>query len=334
MKNYSSLIHITMKDVAMQAGVSIATVSRTLTNPEKVSIRTRSKVKAAANAIGYDHGSHLRLTPEHAFRKIFVLVADISDLFYSKIINSLEKHAKQHRCILYFINISQCRINDQQYIERLLSAYHDGTLYLGLYPPQFEQKSQVPAVVVNEFSSTIHYPTVHIDNLTAAFNAVNHLIIKGYQHIACLTGPDDLVYCQYRRQGYLQALQRYSLLPTPHYIARGNFSFDSGRQALKYFMQLPQPPDAIFCHNDQMAMGVLFEAKQRGIAVPEQLGVVGFDDLEESHFCSPPLTTVTQPREKMGEIALLLLLDLVNGKNLMPNCYQLEAKLNLRQSTR
>lgn len=334
MKNITSPPLITMKDVANRAGVSTATVSRTFTAPEKVSIKTRQRVEAAAYALGYSFSTQCREEQNHYLRKIIVLVADIADSFYGPVIQGIEKQAAKNYCIVYLFDCAQ-QPQDADFLnQHLLSSYHDGILCLGTYPTQTDKTHLPPLVVINEYSSNFTFPMIHIDNLTAAFNAVNYLIQRGHRRIACLTGPDNLSLCRYRRQGYIQALQRHNIEVNPYYLARGDFTFQAGIDGLNHFMQLTSPPEAIFCHNDKMALGILYQAQQLGISIPDQLSVIGFDGLEEGLFSNPPLTTIVQPREALGEAAISLLIELMDGKPVNHSSCLLETELVLRQSTR
>lgn len=118
-----------------------------------------------------------------------------------------------------------------------------------------EQRNLPPMVMANEFAPELELPTVHIDNLTAAFNAVNYLQELGHKRIGCIAGPEEMPLCHYRLQGYVQALRRTGVTVDPHYIARGDFTFEAGGQALEQLLDLPEPPTAVFCHSDVMALG-------------------------------------------------------------------------------
>lgn len=334
MKNIASSSSITMKDVAVRAGVSTATVSRAFTAPEKVSANTRQRVEAAAYALGYSLTASCHENQASYLRKIVVIVADITAPFYGPVIKGIEHQAIKNNCITYLFDCAHQHV-DHYFLNRQGVCHdHDGIICLGTYPSQFDSTSLPPIVVVNEYSSNFTFPMVHIDNLTAAFNAVSYLIQRGHRRIACLTGPDKLPVCQSRRQGYMQALQRNNIDVNPYYLARGDLTFQSGIDALIQLMQLASPPEAIFCHNDAMALGVIYQAQQIGISIPEQLSVVGFDGIDEGLYSTPTLTTVVQPRIKLGETAISLLVGLMDGKLIDNTSCLLETELVLRQSTR
>ena len=139
--------------------------------------------------------------------------------------------------------------------------------------------------------------------------------------------------CHYRLQGYVQALRRSGITVDPHYIARGNFTFEAGANALEQLLAQPAPPTAVFCHSDVMALGALSLAKRRGLKVPDDLSIVGFDNIALSEFCDPPLTTVSQPRFDIGREGMLLLLEQMQGHNVNSGSRLLDCELIVRGST-
>ncbi|KAF1367316.1 MAG: DNA-binding transcriptional regulator CytR [Yokenella regensburgei] len=338
MKPKKEVVSATMKDVALKANVSTATVSRALMNPDKVSQSTRNRVQQAALEVGYLPQSLGRNTKRNESRTILVIVPDICDPFFSEIIRGIEVTAAQQG---YLVLIGDCAHQNQQektFIDLIITKQIDGMLLLGSRLPFDasieEQRNLPPMVMANEFAPELELPTVHIDNLTAAFNAVNYLHELGHQRIGCIAGPEEMPLCHYRLQGYVQALRRSGLTVDPHYIARGNFSFEAGGQALAQLMALPKPPTAVFCHSDIMALGALSWAKRHGIRVPEDLSIIGFDNISLSEFCDPPLSTVAQPRFRIGQEAMLLLLDQLHGQNVSSGSRLLDCELVVRGSTR
>lgn len=332
------VVAATMKDVAERANVSTATVSRALMNPEKVSQATRNKVEQAAIDVGYLPGSLNRNLKRNESRTILVIVPDICDPFFSEIIRGIEITAADQG---YLVLIGDCAHQNQQektFIDLIITKQIDGMLLLGSRLPfdasKEEQRNLPPMVMANEFAPELELPTVHIDNLTAAFNAVNYLHELGHDRIACIAGPEEMPLCHYRLQGYVQALRRSGMQVDPHYIARGDFTFNAGAQALDQLLNLPNPPTAIFCHSDVMALGALSQAKRRGYKVPDDLSIIGFDNIALAEFCDPPLTTISQPRFEIGREAMLLLLDQLQGQVVSSGSRLLDCELIVRGSTR
>ncbi|CAI9391505.1 TPA: DNA-binding transcriptional regulator CytR [Citrobacter amalonaticus] len=328
----------TMKDVAIKAKVSTATVSRALMNPDKVSQSTRNRVEQAAVEVGYLPQATGRNVKRNESRTILVIVPDICDPFFSELIRGIEVTAASHG---YLVLIGDCAHQNQQektFVNLIITKQIDGMLLLGSRLPFDasieEQRNLPPMVMANEFAPELELPTVHIDNLTAAFNAVNYLHELGHQRIGCIAGPEEMPLCHYRLQGYVQALRRCGVTVDPHYIARGDFTFEAGGNALRQLFELPQPPTAVFCHSDVMALGALSWAKRQGIKVPDDLSIIGFDNIALAEFCDPPLTTVAQPRFEIGREAMLLLLDQIHGQNVNSGSRLMDCELILRGTTR
>ncbi|MFM1046103.1 DNA-binding transcriptional regulator CytR [Yersinia enterocolitica] len=327
----------TMKDVAEMAGVSTATVSRALMNPEKVSTVTRQKVEQAVLAVGYSPHALSRNIKRNESRTILVIVPDISDPFFADIIQGIEHAAAQQG---YLILIGDCAQQTQQertFVNLIITKQIDGMLLLGSNLPfdasKEEQRNLPPMVMANEFAPELELPTVHIDNLTAAYEAVNYLHELGHKRIACVAGPEHFPLCQYRLQGYIQALRRNGIAVDSDYIIRGDFSYEAEAETFATLMGLPHPPTAIFCHNDVMAIGAMWQAKRMGLRVPQDISVVGFDDLKLSQYCDPPLTTVAQPRYQIGQQAMLLLLEQLQGHSVQSGSRLLDTELIVREST-
>lgn len=327
----------TMKDVAENAGVSTATVSRALMSPEKVSAATRQKVEQAVVAVGYAPHAITRNARRGESRTILVIVPDICDPFFSEIIRGIEVTAAGEG---YLVLIGDCAHQNQQettFLNLMLTRQIDGMVLLGSQLPfdasVEEQRNLPPMVMANEFAPEMSLPTVHIDNLTAAFEAVNHLWELGHRRIACVAGPEAMPLCHYRLQGYVQALRRHGMTVDPRYIIRGDFTFEAGADALKQLMLLPQPPQALFCHSDIMALGAMAQAKTLGLRIPQDLSLVGFDDIELSRYSDPQLTTVAQPRYAIGREAMLLLLEQLQGRRVSNGSRLLDSELKVRGST-
>nr|WP_269060371.1 DNA-binding transcriptional regulator CytR [Salmonella enterica] len=337
-KSNKQVTAATMRDVALKAKVSTATVSRALMNPDKVSQSTRSRVEQAALEVGYFPQSMGRNVKRNESRTILVIVPDICDPFFSEIIRGIEVTAAEQG---YLVLIGDCAHQNQKektFLNLIITKQIDGMVLLSSRLPfdasVEEQRNLPPMVMSNEFAPELELPTVHIDNLTAAFNAMNYLLDLGHKRIGCIAGPEDMPLCHYRLQGYVQALRRSGIVVDPHYIARGDFTYEAGANALKQLLEQPLPPTAVFCHSDVMALGALSWAKRQGLKVPDDLSIIGFDNIALAEFCDPPLTTVAQPRFDIGREAMLLLLDQMQGQNVSSGSRLMDCELIIRGSTR
>lgn len=337
MEHKKELTVSTMKDVAEMAGVSTATVSRALMNPEKVSTVTRQKVEQAVLAVGYSLHALSRNTKRNESRTILVIIPDISDPFFADIIQGIEFAAARQDYLILLADCAQQTQQNRTFINLIITKQIDGMLLLGTNLPfdasKEEQHNLPPMVMANEFSPELELPTVHIDNLTAAFEAVDYLHELGHERIACISGPEKLPLSHYRLEGYMQALNRNGITINNSYILRGDFSYEAGAETFIKLMALSPPPTAIFCHNDVMAIGAMWQAKKMGLRIPQDVSVVGFDNLKISQYCDPPLTTVKQPRYEIGRQAMLLLLEQLQGNPVRSGSHLLSTELIVREST-
>ncbi|USD65480.1 DNA-binding transcriptional regulator CytR [Vibrio sp. SCSIO 43136] len=326
----------TMKDVAQLAGVSTATVSRALMNPEKVSSSTRKRVEDAVLEAGYAPNSLARNLRRNESKTIVTIVPDICDSYFSEIIRGIEDAAVEHGYLVLLGNSGQQEKRESSLVNLVFTKQADGMLLLGTQLPfdvsKPEQKNLPPLVMGCEFAPELELPTVHIDNLTSSFEAVNYLTQMGHRHVAQLKGPENTQLCHFRNQGYQQALRRAGITMNPDYQVEGDFSFESGEAAAAQLLSLPEPPTAVFCHNDVMAIGAIQKAKQMGKKVPEEISFVGFDDIQFAQYCDPPLTTISQPRYEIGRQAMLMLLEILKGRDVRAGSRLLDTKLVVRKS--
>ncbi len=326
----------TMKDVAQLAGVSTATVSRALMNPEKVSSSTRKRVEEAVLEAGYSPNSLARNLRRNESKTIVAIVPDICDPYFTEIIRGIEDAAMEHGYLVLLGDSGQQKKRESSFVNLVFTKQADGMLLLGTDLPfdvsKPEQKNLPPMVMACEFAPELELPTVHIDNLTSAFEVVNYLTQLGHKRIAQISGPENATLCQFRLQGYQQALRRAGITMNPTYTTFGDFTFESGVKAVRQLMSLPDAPTAIFCHNDIMAIGAIQEAKRLGLRIPRDLSVVGFDDIQFSQYCDPPLTTISQPRYEIGRQAMLMMLELLRGHDVQAGSRLLETQLVIRES--
>lgn len=327
----------TMKDVAQLAGVSTATVSRALMNPEKVSTSTRKRVEDAVLEAGYSPNSLARNLRRNESKTIVAVVPDICDPYYSDIIRGIEEAAIEHGYTVLLGDSSQQKRREPSSLANLSFAKQaDGILLLGADLPydvsKSEQKNLPPLVMACEFAPELELPTVHIDNLTAAFEIVNYLTQMGHKRIAQISGPESAAIFKFRSQGYQQALRRAGILMRPNYTVYADYSFEAGAVAVRKLLSLAEPPTAIFCHCDIMAIGAIQEVKRLGLRVPQDLSIVGFDDIQFAQYCDPPLTTIAQPRYEIGRQAMLMILEVLRGKDVRAGSRLLETRLVVRNS--
>lgn len=326
----------TMKDVAHLAGVSTATVSRALTNPEKVSAATHVKVEQAMQDSGYSPNSLARNLRRNESKTIVAIVPDICDPYFAEIIHGIEETAHEHGYIVFIGDSGKYQAQHGAISNLMFTKQVDGMLLLGTKLPfnvsKQEQKSLPPLVMACEYAPELELPTIHVDNLTAAFEAVNYLTSVGHKQIAQIIGDPNSALTKFRVQGYQQALRRVGITLNPSYTLTGGFSFKTGANAMTHLLSLPTPPTAVFCHSDVVAIGAMRQAKRLGFRVPKDISVMGFDDIQFAEICEPMLTTISQPKYEIGKQAMLELLRVLKSGDIKSGSRLLEAKLRIRES--
>lgn len=345
------------------AGVSVATVSRAMSRPEKVSDKTRKKVLEAIKATNYKPDVLARNFTTRKSRTIVVLVPDISNPFFSRVIRGIE-HAAQR--VGYSVLLGDTRGDpavEDTYASMVEARLADGIIQLNGRLPFGDTsggedtsrgddagggaagssdtfgrgaesaKKSVPLVNACDCVHGSNVPTIELDNASAAKAMTQHLLSLGHQHIAVVQGPVGSSLTKERLRGHTEALQEAGLALDSRLIAEGDFSAASGEAAVTTLLAAPSMPTAIFCFNDEMAMGAMHSLKKSGYAVPGDISVVGFDDIQFARYCDPPLTTIRQPAEGFGTRAMEVLLGMLEGKEPEVLNQYLPHEIIIRQSS-
>lgn len=331
----------TIQDVARHANVSTATVSRSLSAPERVSAETRAKVSEAVRVTGYTLNQAGRSLRQRSARTILVALPDIRNPFFSSILDAIEREAS-HRGLgvlvanLYLGSATAPRLQDY-----MLSNRADGLILLdGSIDPETlrmlaSEPYSVPLVVACEDIPDRGFHTVLTDNLHAARRATQHLIDFGHHRIGHLMGPAHNIIARERLLGFGTAMREAGLCEEPRWQFRGNFDMESGFAAAQRFLSLEERPTAIFAANDETAIGFISGLRAHGIVCPRDLSIVAFDDIEVAAHYEPPLTTMRQPREALGRLAAQTLIDILEGEanRQTPLHIVLKSELIVRGST-
>ncbi|MCP8899554.1 LacI family DNA-binding transcriptional regulator [Gilvimarinus xylanilyticus] len=323
-----------IRDVAREAGVSVATVSRALSDPEKVSQTSLNKVHSAIEKVGYRPNMLARSFRSAKSYAVVVLVPDITNPFFSEVIRSIEDRAQQKGYAVLLGDTRGLPEREKEYIRRVETRLADGVIQLR--PDEPGKQSQIPKDVafvnVCGCESTTG-PRVRIDNRGAARSVVEYLISLGHKRIGVISGLSTNPHTVDRLAGYREALEAADLEFDPALIAEGDFTTWSGLNSAKQFCTMSNRPTAVFCMNDEMAIGAMQTFKSAGLRVPEDISVTGFDDISYARYCDPSLTTVTQPAEEMGKLSMDMLLRLIEGQDLAQEENVLPAEFVIRKST-
>ena len=308
-----------IRDVALAAGVSTATVSRALSHPEQVSRETRERVLAAIDATGYTINHAARNLRRRRTGAIVVLVPNLANPFFSKILSAIAAEiAPAGYNVLVADTAPQGQERDD---ERMLSYLNnnraDGLILLdGHLPDELRQDiggsgSLPPLVFACEWIEGLGTPSVVIDNAEGARLAIRHLAELGHRRIAHIMGPPTNALTIERRRGTLEGLAQAGIPAREEWFLPGDFTMESGAAAAHRWLACDERPTGVFCQSDEMAFGFISELHRKGLAVPQDVSVVGFDDIETASRYVPSLTTVRQPRDGIGTTAARMLLALM-----------------------
>ncbi len=324
-----------IKDIAALAGVSIATVSRTLSNPEVVSEKTRDKVNKAVASAGYKPnrmGASLRTQKSN---NIVVIIPDITHPFNAVIIRTIEEEAQK---LGYSVLLGDTQSSDsraKEYAEFVDNGQADGIILFSHVLPFDEglaAKDWPPIVNSCEIVATDDIYKVSIDNCAAAQLATDYLISLGHKRIAAITGSQNTPSTNERLQGYKNALSESGIHYDPELVFAGDYTLESGVSAAEKLLLRKERPSAIFCFSDDMAIGTIKVLQKNGFNIPKDISVMGFDDIRYSEFITPPLTTIRQPVEEIGRTCVRQLHRLMKGKDAQ-STEDLPVQLIMREST-
>jgi LacI family repressor for deo operon, udp, cdd, tsx, nupC, and nupG len=327
----------TIEDVAAIAGVSIATVSRAINEPAKVADATRRRVNDAIARTGYTTNAMARSLRMRRANMILILAPDVGDPNFSNILVGLETEASKRGYGVLIGNTQHDPTRETDYLRFISSNQADGLILLTGHLPfgighDGPEARLPPMVAVNEPVPGERVPFVGVDNFEGARIAAEHLISQGHRRIAFIGRASNREVNELRERGYRAALGNAGIAIDPGLILDGDGTTESGRQAAEHMFVRDVLPSAFLCVNDATALGVIIALNARGYDLPRQFSVMGFDDISFASFVTPSLTTMKQPRSKIGEAAMDLLLAVVEGREPEQRQVLLRSELILRNS--
>ncbi len=316
-----SLPVVSIKKVAEISGVSIATVSRCINDPGKVKEKTRLKVQEAIIKTGYSPNTLAQNFRRGKTNMIMVVLPSVGDPFFTNVMKGIRTVAKANG---YTIMINETQFNTMNADEigaMMVSRQADGLILLASMSPfgteiLSERSHRALPIVIgcetisNELAA---FPSVHIDNVAAAREATDYLISQGHKRVAFVSGPDTSLLTKDREFGYRASMKAAHLQIENGWIEDGGMTIAGAVKATRKLLNHPHRPTAIFCANDEMAIGCIHEIKQEGLRVPDDISVMGFDDTRYAEMTDPPLTTIFQPAEEIGERTFYRLLKAIEG---------------------
>ncbi|WP_270725582.1 LacI family DNA-binding transcriptional regulator [Shimia sp. Alg240-R146] len=326
-------------DVARIAGVSTATVSRVLNDPDKVSQTTRDAVLAAVKETGYRVNRAARNLRTNSSRAILALVPNLSNPFFSNILSGLERELNAQDYSLLVTDSGDAPLTSDQ-MDRLISAGQadglivlDGSISQADFARVQANNPSCPVVFACEWVEDVKCPSVRADNLGGVQKLVDHLWENGHRRFGHVMGPASNVLAQVRRDAFQSRVQELGGDMREEWTIPGDFSIDAGRAAAERVGAMTEAPTAWICASDQIAFGLIAGLTRAGINVPNDVSVAGFDNIEMTEVFNPPLTTIHQSRNQMGHSAARAILELIRGQKNDAEIYILPVHLVDRDST-
>ena len=324
---------VTIQDVAKTAGVSVSTVSRVLNGKVDVASDTQDRIRSVIDDLGYT--TNLAARSMRSFRKNLVglLMPDIAYPFAIEVMKGVNGAIAESEFDLLVYTTGDVRksgraSHEQKYVSLLTNSITDGVIIVA--PVAGEFSTDAPIVSIDPLMSNPNYPSVHATNYRGAMEAMEYLLGLGHRRIGFISGRAGLESANRRLKGYRDALESAGVLVDESLIAAGDYTTETGTKCARQLLSLEERPSAIFASNDQSAMGVYQVAQEMGLRIPEDLSVVGFDNIMESKYMG--LTTVDQFISEMGSVATKMLIKLIQGEPLESQTYQVQTQLVIRNS--
>ena len=327
-----------IKKVCELAGVSTATVSRTLKTPELVTAKTREKVMKAVQESGYRPNWLATSVKTGRANTIVVLVPNLVNPFFMRIIGGIEQAAQERGYTVLLCDTQGDSVRENAYASMVLTNRADGLIQLDHSFPfsanDAKLAESIPMVSICERIQTEKkYPVVALDNYAASRALAYHLVNYGHTRIAAIVGQiHSQIYAE-RLKGLKSVLQEEGISFDESIIVGGSYSIETGIDSARKLLALDNPPTAMLCFNDDIAIGAMHEIHRQGLSVPDDISVVGFDNVKVSAFMNPPLTTIDQPAYEMGRRGMEILSDVINGVPLTRSSEMLPFQLLERQSS-
>lgn len=331
----------TIIDVAKKAGVSKTSVSRYLNgkNPGHMSEKTKERIVQAIKELDYQPNSIARSLKQKSTNVIGLVVNDMSNLFFLEMIRGIETELKNSGYNLLVCNSDMNIEMELECLKMLEKRQIDGVILVGMNMPvsHIEKlETDFPIVLMEREPGKTNLDSVQIDNKVGAYAAVQHLIERGHTRIAHIAGPNIAAMAVERKEAYIQCMEEHHLKALPQYIVSGTYKLESGYEGMQALMALEDKPTAVFCANDYMAMGALRFLMEHGYKVPQDVALVGYDDIMVAKMVTPSLTTVRQPVWELAGMAARLLIERIEHKGSMPDEGQtviMQSKLVVRASS-
>ncbi len=326
----------TLSEVAAEAGVSPTAVSRYLNKRIALPLSTRKRIDAAIAKLDYRPNVLARRLSTGKTEALSLVAADIANPFFAELAAAVEREAHERGYAVYISSTASGAGSEADAIRRLTDGHVDGLIMMtnqvddGTLARLLDGLGNV--VLLDEAIAGPAVPKILVENAEGTAMATRHLLAAGHRDIALISGPPRLLTVTERLAGFMGAMAEAGLEVPPGRVLLGSYTSRFGDAAATVLLEEPNPPTAILACSDFIAMGVVRAARRRGLVIPDDLSLVGFDDMAIAELIDPPLTTVRQPIEEMGRLAVRHLLCLLDGEQAPPAETRLPVRLILRHS--
>ncbi len=326
----------TIKDVAKYTGLSISTISKYL-NGGNVLEPNKKSIEEAIQALDFKVNEMARGLKTSRSMTVGVLIPSLENIFFTSIVSHIESILLQEGYSTILCDYKESPVLEEQKLQFLLDKMVDGIVMMPLTDNDDLIKTviakEIPIVLIDRLINNINCDVVLVDNLNASYNAVEQLIMHGHRRIGIIVGPENVYTAQERLKGYIRVHKDYRLEVDPCLIKYGDYKMQSGYNLLKELIEIDPPPTAVYVTNYEMTVGSIIAINENNIKIPEDLSLIGFDNLDLARIVKPPLSVVVQPVQQIGETAAQVLLKrLRNDLGGFPLIARLKTELLLRDS--
>lgn len=328
--------YITLKMVAERAGVSVNTVSRAINNKSDINEETKKRVLKVAQELGYVQNATAVALRTKKTRTLGVVIADNRNPFYAEVLNGIEEAAREKNYHIILANTQRDYQKEEEAINLLLAKRVDGLLITPVQDRNDDIKkliaANIPFVIVGRDFENIEVDAVYNDEVKGGFFATEYLIKKGHKRIAFINGFLHKSPAQGRLEGYKKALKEHGIPLDDMMVSVGDIDVEDGYERTKQMLEKNLDFTAIFAYNDMMAFGAMQAIKEKGLRIPEDIGLVGYDDIPFSSLISPSLTTIRLKKQELGAESLKLLLSRINVSRKKTKKIMLDVELKIRET--
>lgn len=334
-KNSEPTIH----DIARELKISASTVSRALNDNPRISLKTKERIKAVADSLGYRPNTLASNLRNKKSNTIGIVVPLINRHFFSSVISGAEDVAYKAGYTVVISQSNDLAAKEINIVQSMFSNRVDGLIIsIAMQTDTFEhlklfRKKHIPLVFFDRAVPEIETDKIVVDDFAGGYRVTQHLIDQGYKRIGHLAGPQNLMTYYDRKNGYMEALRKNSIPYDESLVIINTLTSDEGVTAIQQLMDLPHPPDAVFCGNDTTALSVMIYLRDKGIRIPEDIGIVGFSNEPFSKVVSPSISTIAQPGFIMGQKAAELIIRKIENKERTYQTITLPTELIIRESS-